>query len=67
MLSLVLFEGLLGGAAYVNTFHRIYTEVNHKYKEFALSITTLSDSIGITIAGFSALPVHDSICKHIHF
>ncbi|CAG2170911.1 unnamed protein product, partial [Oppiella nova] len=51
MLALVLFEGLLGGAAYVNTFHRIYTEVNDKYKEFALSITTLSDSVGITIAG----------------
>ncbi|XP_054153369.1 battenin-like [Oppia nitens] len=67
MLALVLFEGLLGGAAYVNTFYRIYSEVNQKYKSYALSITTLSDSIGITIAGFTALPVHDAICEHLKY
>ena len=30
--SLILFEGLIGGAAYVNTFYRILTEVRFKTK-----------------------------------
>lgn len=67
MLAIVLWEGLLGGLAYVNTFYRIYNEINQRYKEYSLSVTTLSDSIGITLAGFTALPVHDALCKVIKF
>jgi battenin len=67
MLAIVLFEGLLGGAAYVNTFYLIYHKVEQRYKEFSLSITTLSDSVGITIAGITALPVHDILCKIIKY
>ena len=63
MLAIVLWEGLLGGLAYVNTFYRIYNEITQRYKEYSLSVTTLSDSIGITLAGFTALPVHDALCK----
>lgn len=63
MLALVMFEGLLGGAAYVNTFDKLFREVEPRYKELSLSVTVISDSIGITLAAITALPVHDLLCK----
>ena len=56
LFPLVLWEGLLGGAAYVNTFYRISTEVAREEKEFSLGIVSLADSAGITLAGLLALP-----------
>ncbi|XP_049806347.1 battenin isoform X1 [Schistocerca nitens] len=60
--AFVLWEGLLGGAAYVNTFHRISTEVPPEKEKFSLSITSLADSLGIGLAGAISLPVHNAIC-----
>ncbi|XP_076047498.1 CLN3 lysosomal/endosomal transmembrane protein, battenin isoform X2 [Oratosquilla oratoria] len=59
---LIIWEGLLGGAAYVNTFYRIAMEVPQSHKHFAMSITTLADTTGIAIAGVIAIPVHNLIC-----
>ncbi|XP_021930411.1 battenin isoform X2 [Zootermopsis nevadensis] len=59
----VLWEGLLGGAAYVNTFYRISTEVPFEKREFSMGITSLSDAIGIGLAGAIALPVHNILCQ----
>ncbi|KAJ1972411.1 battenin CLN3 protein, partial [Dimargaris verticillata] len=36
---IVLFEGLLGGATYVNTFYNIRNDVPLLYREFALGVT----------------------------
>ncbi|KAK4312350.1 hypothetical protein Pmani_016215 [Petrolisthes manimaculis] len=60
---LIFWEGLLGGAAYVNTFYRISQEVDINHKEFAMGITSMSDSLGVTLAGFIAIPLHNVICK----
>lgn len=60
--GVILFEGLIGGGAYVNTFYRISQEVPAIWKEFALSVVTLSDSVGITTAGILAIPAHNWIC-----
>ncbi|XP_042205687.1 battenin-like [Homarus americanus] len=61
---LVLWEGLLGGAAYVNTFYKISQEqVDDAHKEFAMGMTTFGDSMGVTIAGFIAIPLHNVICS----
>ncbi|XP_050497288.1 battenin isoform X1 [Diabrotica virgifera virgifera] len=59
---LVLWEGLLGGSSYVNTFYRISTEVAEENKQFSMAITTFGDSIGITLAGFLAIFAHNKIC-----
>jgi len=59
----VLWEGLLGGAAYVNTFYRMSVEVPFEKREFSLGITSLSDSIGIGLAGAIALRVHKVLCQ----
>uniref|UniRef100_A0A131YHC4 Battenin n=1 Tax=Rhipicephalus appendiculatus TaxID=34631 RepID=A0A131YHC4_RHIAP len=58
----VLYEGLLGGAAYVNTFYRISKDVAPRHREFSLRIASLADSTGIALAGAVALPVHDAMC-----
>lgn len=66
----VLWEGLLGGAAYVNTFHKIAVKVAPEKREFSMAITSLADALGITLAGFLAMPVHNYICtlpRNLHF
>ncbi|XP_069693085.1 battenin isoform X2 [Periplaneta americana] len=59
----VLWEGLLGGGAYVNTFYQISTEVPFEKREFSMGITSLSDAVGIGLAGAIALPVHNILCQ----
>jgi len=65
--SLVLFEGLIGGAAYVNTFYKLKEtkEFEDDQKEFCLSVTSLADTIGIMISAFSAIPVHNILCDYM--
>lgn len=62
LFPLVLAEGLLGGAAYVNTFYRISREARKEEKEFSLGIACLADSTAIGFAGAVALPLHNYIC-----
>jgi len=59
----IFWEGLLGGAAYVNTFHRISEESSDREREFSMGISSLADSSAIAVAGLVALPLHNWICK----
>ncbi|XP_038164352.1 battenin isoform X2 [Cyprinodon tularosa] len=61
--ALILYEGLLGGAAYVNTFHFISKETESRYREFAMATASVGDSLGIALAGGAAFPVHDYFCS----
>ncbi|KAI1726851.1 CLN3 protein [Ditylenchus destructor] len=61
--TLILFEGFLGGAAYVNTFNRIHKEAKPSVREFSLSIAALSDSFGILASGLTSIPLHEFICS----
>ncbi|XP_038069180.1 battenin-like isoform X1 [Patiria miniata] len=61
--AIILFEGLLGGAAYVNTFYQIRENESPKYKEFAMGTTTVAESMGTSLAGAVALPVHNALCR----
>ncbi|RZC35719.1 CLN3 domain containing protein [Asbolus verrucosus] len=63
IVTLTLWEGLLGGAAYVNTYYRISYEVPEENKQFSMAITSFSDSIGITLAGITAIYAHNAICS----
>ncbi|TPP64922.1 Battenin, partial [Fasciola gigantica] len=83
MCVIILYEGCLGGLAYVNTFYRIIQEASYPhalcfvmliilrsffyntapaYREYAMSFATIADSIGITVAGFLAIPLHHWLC-----
>ncbi|KAF1770122.1 hypothetical protein GCK72_001940 [Caenorhabditis remanei] len=59
----IFFEGLLGGASYVNTFRAVHREVSIENREFSMGVVSISDTIGIVFAGFLAMPVHNLICS----
>ncbi|KAB1263404.1 Battenin [Camelus dromedarius] len=59
---IILYEGLLGGAAYVNTFHNIALETRDEHREFAMATACISDTLGISLSGLLALPLHDFLC-----
>ncbi|XP_029801935.1 battenin isoform X2 [Suricata suricatta] len=59
---IILYEGLLGGAAYVNTFHNIALEMSDEHREFAMAAACISDTLGISLSGLLALPLHDFLC-----
>ncbi|XP_060678509.1 battenin, partial [Hemiscyllium ocellatum] len=60
---LILYEGMLGGAAYVNTFRNISIEVPDEHREFAMGAACVADTLGIAISGAIAVPLHDYLCR----
>lgn len=60
---LIFIEGMQGGLAYVNTYYRMSRDIAPSRKEFAMNIVATSDSIGIILAGFLAIPTHNWICQ----
>lgn len=60
---IILYEGLLGGAAYVNTFYFISKETGDRQREFAMAAASVGDSVGIALAGLVAFPVHRYFCS----
>ncbi|KAM0335041.1 hypothetical protein ACHAQA_000075 [Verticillium albo-atrum] len=59
---IIFWEGLLGGAVYVNTFAEIMDKVPSEEREFSLSATSVSDSGGICIAGLLSIIVEVQLC-----
>ncbi|GMS99726.1 hypothetical protein PENTCL1PPCAC_21901, partial [Pristionchus entomophagus] len=62
LFALIIVEGLLGGASYVNTFNNIHKEVAPDVREYSMSVASMSDSFGIVISGFLSIPIHNFIC-----
>ncbi|XP_043081383.1 battenin [Puntigrus tetrazona] len=60
---IVLYEGLLGGAAYVNTFFFIRVETAKREREFAMAAASVGDSLGIALSAVASLPVHHYFCS----
>ncbi|TVY14660.1 Protein btn-1 [Lachnellula arida] len=63
ILALIFWEGLLGGAVYVNTFAEIMENVPEEEREFSLGATSVSDSAGICIAGFIGMVLEGYLCE----
>jgi battenin len=64
LVFLVIFwEGLLGGAVYVNTFAEIMESVPEREREFSLGATSVSDSGGICVAGFVGMVLEAFLCN----
>ncbi|KAF1733828.1 Protein BTN1 [Beauveria bassiana] len=61
---IVFWEGLLGGAVYVNCFAEIMENVPEDEREFSLSATTVSDSGGICIAGLIGIVMETGLCNY---
>lgn len=61
---IIFWEGLLGGAVYVNCFAEIMEKVPEDEREFSLSATTVSDSAGICIAGIVSIFLEPRLCNY---
>lgn len=64
--AVVFWEGLLGGAVYVNTFAEIrerFEKGENGEREFSLGAVSVSDSGGICVAGFLSIGVEVGICR----
>lgn len=61
--AVVFWEGLLGGAVYVNTFAEIMENVPREDREFSLGATSVSDSGGICVAGLLGMAVEVRLCE----
>jgi len=56
LLAFFLWEGLLGGATYVNAFTNISKMFSsHRQREFGLGVTSLADNLGVVLAAGTAL------------
>ncbi|CAJ1953494.1 unnamed protein product [Cylindrotheca closterium] len=49
------YAGLLGGACYINAYTRICKDIALEYQEFALSSTSVGESLGIVVADILGL------------
>ncbi|VDM84638.1 unnamed protein product, partial [Strongylus vulgaris] len=63
MFALIIFEGLLGGSSYVNTFNKIHKTVSPDIREYSMAVAGVGNSLGINFAGFMAIPLHNFICR----
>jgi battenin len=61
---LVLYEGLLGGGVYVNTFYSITKQVPTAHREFSMGAASVADSFGITSAGIASIFIYNFICHN---
>lgn len=61
---IIFWEGLLGGAVYVNCFAEIMENVPVEDREFSLGATSVSDSGGICIAGFIGIMMETRLCDY---
>lgn len=61
---IILWEGLLGGAVYVNCFAEMMEKIPEDEREFSLSAATVSDSGGICIAAFVSILLEPRLCAY---
>lgn len=60
---LVFWVGVVGGLCYVHTFQRLIRELPKNQHKFSLGMITIAESFGIAIGGFSAIPIHNILCR----
>ncbi|CAG9988632.1 unnamed protein product [Clonostachys byssicola] len=61
---IIFWEGLLGGAVYVNCFAEILENVPAEDREFSLSAATASDSGGICVAAIIGILLEPALCSY---
>jgi len=59
---IILYEGLLGGSAYVNAFYNLRQEETPD-KEFSLGLVSVADSFGICLAAVTAIFVEPQLLQ----
>lgn len=62
VMIMVFYEGLLGGASYVNTFMLVAETVPLHDREFAMGSVGVSDSAGVVCAGLISMWLEKHLC-----
>lgn len=60
----ILWEGLLGGSSYVNTFLNIQDDLPCDQIEFSMGAVSIADSLGIFLASLVGLHLEPILCEH---
>lgn len=63
LLVLILYEGLLGGFSYVNTFVSVSEDTPKSRREFSMGVVGMSDSLGIVLAGVINWFLERNLCR----
>lgn len=64
IMCLIFYEGLLGGASYVNTFLNILEKLPPEKREFGLGSVSIADSFGVLVAAIIGLVLEPALCSH---
>ncbi|KAM9593386.1 LOW QUALITY PROTEIN: battenin [Morphnus guianensis] len=56
-------EGAVGGAAYANALLNVAEEAPPEGREFAMTVASVADTMGIALAGGAALGAHRVFCR----
>lgn len=64
VMAMVFYEGLLGGASYVNTFMLVAETVPLQDREFAMGSVGVSDSAGVVCAGLISMWLEKYLCGY---
>ncbi|PAV80610.1 hypothetical protein WR25_16594 [Diploscapter pachys] len=60
----VLLEGIIGGIVYVNVYSYVHKNTPEHVREFALSVVSPAQTLGVVLAAFAAIPAHNLICDY---
>ncbi|KAK9462467.1 batten's disease protein Cln3 [Lipomyces oligophaga] len=63
VMLIIFYEGLLGGAAYINTFLLVGETVSLEDREFSLGAVSISDSSGVVLAATICLFLEPFLCS----
>ena len=63
LFPVMVYEGLLGGFAYINTFVAVSEASTDDTREFNMGAVSMSDSLGIVIAGIVNWAVETRLCR----
>lgn len=61
---IIFWEGLLGGATYVNSMYMIYKTISDKDREFSLGVVSLADDVGISLAALTSVFLEKWLRRH---
>lgn len=60
---IVFCVGAVGGLCYIHTLQRLIIKLPKNQHKFSLGMVTMAESFGIAIGGFSAIPIHNLLCR----
>eukprot|EP00056_Hartaetosiga_gracilis_P007147 m.104711 g.104711 ORF g.104711 m.104711 type:complete len:480 (+) comp12642_c0_seq4:27-1466(+) len=62
----IFYEGLLGGLVYVNAFALISKNTKPDHREFSMTVASVGDTFGISLAGACGLAINKYLQRYNH-